>query len=66
MNFRRVRWSVALISMGAFVVPPGIGASDLSAAGIQGSQQPGNPTPNVPQPQQSAEQPQRAEPSGEQ
>ena len=48
MNFRRVRWSLALISMGAFAVPLGIGASDMSAAGIQGSLQPGNPTPNDP------------------
>ena len=48
MNFRRVRWSAALISMGAFAVAPGIRASDLSAAGIQGSQQPGNPNPNDP------------------
>ena len=48
MNFRRVRWSLALISMGAFAVPLDIGASDMSAAGIQGSLQPGNPTPNDP------------------
>lgn len=48
MNFRSVRWSVALISMGAFAVAPGIGLSDLSAAVLQDSQQPGNPTPNNP------------------
>src|ERR1700676_2088264 len=48
MNSRRVRWSLALISMGAFAVPLGIEASDMSAAGIQGSLQPGNPTPNDP------------------
>src|SRR5580704_17756435 len=48
MSFRRVRWAVALISVGAFVVAPGIGASDLVAVGIHGSQQPGNPNPNDP------------------
>src|SRR4029077_19393830 len=48
MRFQRLRWSVALISIGAFVAPAGIGASDLSAISIQGSQQPGNPTPNDP------------------
>jgi len=48
MNFRRVRWSAALISMGAFAVAPGIRVSDLNALGIQGSQQPGNPNPNDP------------------
>ena len=48
MNFRKVRWSVALIFMGAFVMPLGIGVSDLGAMGIQGSLQPGNPFPNDP------------------
>lgn len=47
-NFRRVRCSIALISIGVFAVPPGIGAADLSAAGRQGSKQPSNTTPHDP------------------
>src|SRR5580693_3494328 len=48
MNFRRVQWSVVLISMGAIAAPVVIGTAGLSAAGMQGSQQPGNPNPNDP------------------
>jgi hypothetical protein len=48
MKLRRVGWSLALISMGAYVKPLGIGVFDMSAAGMQGSLQPGNPTPSDP------------------
>lgn len=48
MGFRRVRWPAALIFAGAFAVPVCMGASDLSAAVIQDSQQPGNPNPSDP------------------
>ena len=48
MNFRKVPWAVALISIGVFAMVPGIGTSDSIATGRQGSQQPGNPNPNDP------------------